>query len=385
MIASGYLRALALSVVTWLGLFLAFTWAIDPYGVSPLRLGLNGINALKPKRLAIDRIVKPYEVWRYQPRTIFLGSSRLHQSLDPAVLDGTRFAPAYNAAIPNGSMQASADDLERYVRLDPNLRTVIVEVWPHTFLGGAQDRRPKTGVETWSELATNAVVLLGSADTLWDSWVTLAHNALRGPRTNEILPGGNMGFRERRGGAHNFDGYETWFWGTDASKPEKLVFDLRAVAAFRDVIEIARANNLELIFVATPNHAFVDYSYEAIAGWAAVEECLTTLSGLATIYSFSQPNPWVYEPVSAQLAYWNDPLHPSLGMGRGMLANLAGLPVAGLPGNFIERLTPERVASHIESRRQGARAWAQTNPAFVNRFEDARRKWQATNVPAKSH
>ncbi len=148
----------------------------------------------------------------------------------------------------------------------------------------------------------------------------------------------------------------------------------RAVQAFRDVIEIARAHNLELIFVATPNHAFVDYSYEAIGAWPAVEQCLTKLSGLATIYSFSQPNPWVYEPVSARLAHWNDPAHPSPGMGRAMLASLAGLPVAGLPANFMERLTPESVASHIESRRQGVRRWAQANPAFVDRFEEARRK-----------
>jgi hypothetical protein len=280
-------------------------------------------------------------------------------------------------------MQTNADDLEEYVRLDPNLRTVVVEVFLNNFLGGAQDRKPKTALKTWTELATTAAVLLGSADTLWDSWVTLAHNALKGPRTSEIGPGGNIRFHDRRGGAHNFNGYETWFWGSDASKRDKLVLYPSAVQAFRDVIEIARARNLELIFVATPNHAFVDYSYEAIGGWTAVEECLTTLSGLAPIYSFSQPNPWVYEPVSAQLAYWNDPLHPSLGMGRGMLASLADIPVAGLPGNFMERLTPERVASHIESRRQGVRRWAEANPAFVDRFEQARRNSLATNAAAK--
>jgi hypothetical protein len=371
MTASGYVRALGLSVAIWLGLFLAFTWTVDPYGVSPLRLSLNGINALKPKRLAIDRIIKPYEVWRYQPRTIFLGTSRLHQSLDPAVLDGTRFAPAYNAAIPGGSMQLNADDLEQYVKLNPNLRTVIVEVLLNNFLGGAKDRTPKT----WTEFATNVVVLFASADPLWDSVTTLAHNALHGPPTSEIMPGGNLRFPPGlRGAGSNFDGYETSFWNSDSSKRDLLVLYPPAVEAFRDVIEMARAHNLELIFVATPNHAFIDYSYEAIGGWAAVEECLTKLSALATIYSFSQPNPWVYEPVSAQLAYWNDPLHPSLGMGRGMLTSLAGLPVAGLPGNFMERLTPERVASHIESRRQGVRRWAQSNPAFVDRFENARRK-----------
>jgi hypothetical protein len=98
MIESGYLRALALSFAAWLSLYLIFTWTIDPYGVSPIRLEFPRINALKPKRIDIDRILKPYEVWRYQPRTIFLGTSRANQSLDPSTLDGTRFAPAYNAA-----------------------------------------------------------------------------------------------------------------------------------------------------------------------------------------------------------------------------------------------------------------------------------------------
>jgi hypothetical protein len=60
MISPGYLRAFALSVAIWLGLFLAFTCIVDPYGVSPMRLNLHGINALKPKRLDIDRLIKPY-------------------------------------------------------------------------------------------------------------------------------------------------------------------------------------------------------------------------------------------------------------------------------------------------------------------------------------
>jgi hypothetical protein len=57
-----------------------------------------------------------------------------------------------------------------------------------------------------------------------------------------------------------------------------------------------------------------------------------------------------------------------------MQASLTGLNVAGLPENFMERLTPARVASHIERRRQAARLWAQANPAFVIRFEEERRK-----------
>ena len=81
MIESGYLRALALSLAAWLSLYLIFTWTIDPYGVSPIRLEFPRINALKPKRTDIDRILKPYEVWRYQPRTTFIGTSRAMQKI----------------------------------------------------------------------------------------------------------------------------------------------------------------------------------------------------------------------------------------------------------------------------------------------------------------
>jgi hypothetical protein len=46
MIESGYLRALVLSLAAWLSLYLIFTWTIDPYGVSPVRLEFPRINAL---------------------------------------------------------------------------------------------------------------------------------------------------------------------------------------------------------------------------------------------------------------------------------------------------------------------------------------------------
>ena len=171
MVSPGYLRALGLSVAIWLGLFVLFTWTIDPYGVSPLRLSLQGMNAQKPKRIDIDRLIKPYEVWRYQPRTVFLGTSRVHQSMDPAVLDGTRFAPAYNASMPAASMDMHAAYLRQYIQLDPNLRTVIVELFLPNFIGAPAGQE----FGTRSEFMRNAVTLFGSADTLWDSastWLT---------------------------------------------------------------------------------------------------------------------------------------------------------------------------------------------------------------------
>jgi hypothetical protein len=376
MIKPGYLRALALSIAAWLGLFLIFTWTIDPYGVSPTPFGLQGVNALKPKRINIDRLIKPYEVWRYQPRTILLGTSRVHQSMDPSILSGTGFAPAYNASMPAGSMDMNAAYLRQYLRLDRNLNTVIVELFLPNFIGPPRDLMPGT----WSEFAGNIVTLFASADALWDSFITLAYNAMSGRPTFQIEPGGYLGRPPGRETQEPFEQFASYIWSSRVSEPDRTDFNQAAFDSILEIIEIARANDLELIFVLGPSHGYADYYYDAIGAWGVIEEWLMRLSGRAIVYSFSQPNDWVSEPISPRMTYWYDTFHYSLAMGRDMLASLAGLPTVGLPDNFMERLTPDRVAAHIEGRRQEARRWAQANPSFVGRFEEARRKWLAAST-----
>jgi hypothetical protein len=378
MIAPGYLRALALGVAVWLGLFLALTWTIDPYGVSPLRLSLPGINALKPKRLDIDRLIKPYEVWRYQPRTVFLGTSRVHQSIDPSVLDGTRFAPAYNAAMPAGSMDMNAAYLRQYIGLDRNLRTVVVELFLPNFIGAPRGAAPGT----WSELARNAVTLLASADTLWDSASTLAYNAFSGRPVFQINPRGYLERPPGRDTRAAFEALAAYIWSSAVSEPDRVTFDRQAFDAILDIIEIARANELELIFVVTPSHGYVEHYYDVIGAWDVIEQWLVRLSGRATVYGFSPPGEWVNEPITSQMTYWNDPFHFSLAMGRNMLASLVDVPGSAQPGDFMQRLTPESAAAHVERRRRAARQWADANPSFVTRFEDARQKWLAAKARA---
>jgi hypothetical protein len=331
-----YLRALALSFAALLGLFVLFTGIIDPYGVSPIHLELPGINTLKPKRVDIDRLIKPYEVWRYQPRTIFLGTSRAHQSLDPSVLDGTRFAPAYNASMPAGSMEMNAAYLRQYVGLDRNLHTVIIELFLPSFIGAASSFK----VGTWSEFASNTVTLFASANTLWDSIATVAYNAASGRPTFQIEPRGYLYRPPGRETQGPFDRFASYIWSSQVSEPDKATFNEAAFAAILDIFEIARSNGLELIFLLGPSHGYADYYYDSIGAWGVIEEWLMRLSGRATVYSFSQPNDWVNEPISPRMTYWYDTFHYSLAMGRNMLTTLAGVPTFGLPDNFMERLTP---------------------------------------------
>jgi hypothetical protein len=373
MLPRSYLRALAWSAAVWLGLYIGFTWIVDPYGVSPVRISLRGVNEQKPKRNDIDRVIKPYEVWRYQPRTVFLGTSRVNQSMDPSVLDGTRFAPAYNASMPAGSMDMHAAYLRQYVQLDPHLRTVIVELFLPNFIG----RPPGLTPGTWSEFAGNIVTLFASADTLWDSVYTLAYNVVSGRPIRRIERGGYLYFPNRGNPQTSFDAFAPYMWGAEAGNPDKATFDQAAFEAANDIIEIASAHDLELIFVLAPSHGYADYYYDAIGAWGVFEEWLSKLTPRAVVYSFSQPNDWVNEPISKEMMYWYDTFHFSLAMGGGMLATLAGRPAAGPPNNFAERITPSRVSSYIEERRRAVRSWARSNPSYVTQFEEARRAWIA--------
>ena len=253
----------------------------------------------------------------------------------------------------------------------------MIELFLYNFLGQPQDQMP----ETRSNFVGNAVMLFASADAITASLATLTHNAMNGRPTYEITPGGYFYYPPGHDTQAPFNGFEAGIWTYHPKEPGGPKLSRPAMDSIRAMLDIARAHDLELIFLATPNHAYVDYYLDAIGAWGLVEEWLVELSAQATVYSFSQPNAWVYEPVGNRMIYWNDPFHFSLTMGRGMLASLAGLPMSGLPDNFMERVAPERVASLIDRRRQAVRLWAQANPAFVARFEDERRKWLAAQPP----
>jgi hypothetical protein len=374
-----FLRHLALWLAAWAGLFFAFTLLVDPYGVSPLKVSWSHFNRYKPKRLEIDRLIKPYEVWQHAPRTVFLGTSRIHQSIDPAVLDATRFAPAYNASIPASSLRMNVAHLRQYVRLDPNVRTVVVELFFYNFIRQAGQEEPPP--QTLADLARNTAGLFISNDALWHSILTVGFNLARNQPHFEIMPGGYFSYPPGHDPSGPFAAYAAGIWKYHAARHGRMELYEPAFEAVEQLIELAREHDLELIFILTPNHAYDDWYLESIGAWDAVRQWLARVSAHATVYSFSQPNGWVYEPVGKEMRYWYDPYHFSLEMGAAMERTLAGLPRDGAPANFAQRMTPELVDAHVAARRRAIREWARAHPEFVASLAAERRKAGAVARP----
>ncbi len=168
-----FLRLLTASILFWAAIVFCLILLVNPYGVSVVNYSLRNFNAAKPKRIDIDRIIKPFEVAVHKPRTIFMGTSRIHRSIDPLVLDGTPFAPAYNASIPASTLIENANLLADFFGVDQNLKYVFIELYFYNFIHDQSEPAPRDAY--W--LARTSVSLFFSADAHLASLQTVFANA----------------------------------------------------------------------------------------------------------------------------------------------------------------------------------------------------------------
>jgi hypothetical protein len=374
-IAASFLRIFFLVSVALAGCFLAFTLIVDPYGVSPLHLSIEHFNRYRPARVDIDRLIKPYEVWRYQPKTIFMGTSRIQQGFNPGVLAGTRFAPAYNAAVPADSVQLNAAYLRQYLELDPGIKTVVMEVFFYQFLHSRSSAFIEQGSvvrKTFGDFLDDAASLFLSVDTLEAALKTVVYNFTVDAPVYEIKPGGYFFYPPGHKSKGLFDSFPIGIWRLDATRPV-FRFDEQSFRAFHDIVATCRRHGVSLIVVLTPNHAYDDYYLDLKGAWPMYEDWLLRLTRETDILSFSQPNAWTYEPVATYMPYWNDPYHFTIEMGTAIQRALAD-EKTGAPANFELRLTPDNVHAYRVERERAIQRWMTNHGRFMAQVAEERRK-----------
>lgn len=384
MIKSSFLPVFAGAFALLMICFLAVTLIVNPYGVSPLAVSWQHINRYKPARIDIDRLIKPYEVWRYQPKTVLMGTSRIQQGFDPAVFDGSRFAPAYNASIPASTVRLNVENLRQYVALDKNIKAVFLEVFFYQFIksesGAFLDRRTKP-----SGILEDGARLFLSWDVLEAAVKTASYNLGGGQPVQEISPGGQFYYPPGHDSKGGFDGFAAGIWRLHETRP-RMQLDDRAFQALSEFIETCKKNHIELKLLLTPNHVYDDYYIGSIHAWGKVQTWLERVTTMAPVVSFSQPGKATDEVVTTDMQYWNDPYHFKLDLGRMVMRSLLGQPVPGMADDFKVVLTPSLVAEHVAKRRAFAEQWAKSHQEFVAAFNRERQKWLASREsPAIGH
>lgn len=126
-----YLRHYFATLFALLGAIALFNGLIDPFGVFgsvfgvPLIAGVNNIKSPGP-----DRFFKPLQMSARQPRTVFIGSSRVMMGLDPKDWPGK----SYNLGVPAATVPETVA-LARHALADAPVKRLIIGVEYDSFDG----------------------------------------------------------------------------------------------------------------------------------------------------------------------------------------------------------------------------------------------------------
>lgn len=364
LIKKSFLTLLCINSLIWILLFVFFIALINPYGVSFLNIGLKNINHYKPKRSNIDRLIKPYEVWKYQPKTIFVGTSRVQQSLNPNVLNQTKYAPAYNAAIPASSMEENYFNIENFIKLDKNLKDVVLELYVYNFTIGIKNLDFKSKLD----LLKNILALQFSMSAIKDAIATVNynHNQLENP--DHIAALGYRKYPKTFNPLNTFDVITNLKYVLTQHNANKLAINDENFKYLEKIIKLCKKHGITLHLWILPNYPWDKFRIQALGSSGDYNRWLEHISRYPNVTDFDQMNELSAEKLSNNIQYWNDPIHISLKMGSIFLKEYFKNEKENHM-HFI-KLNKDNVENVIINENKKLELWKQNNTDYTNTFAE---------------
>lgn len=342
---------------------------IDPLGVSPIGVSIKGFNNQKPLRADYDRLVKRVDVRRGRPATIFMGSSRIKQTIDPRLLAGTVFAPAYNAGI-NGSadVEGMAAYLGYYLDHDPNLRHVFIEAFPSSLLSASGKTGPDRRIGLDDELAdyTSVVFTMDGLESLVET-VSMNRRQPNAP----VDDASQTGYVPIVLAPHHFSVRNIFNQilhlkvlrrGTSLSP--------HIMATARVMVDACRSRGVECRFFLSPLHADALFAIYHLGLWPEFEALKRALADVAPTYDFTRYSALIEER-SGPVVYWPEAFHFSPALGA-ILARVMTAPrPSDVPENFGALLDPSTVDESLAAWRGERDRWIVDHPDAPLRMRKA--------------
>jgi hypothetical protein len=379
-----YLAVMGATSVAAAVLVAGFNLLVDPIGISPIRIAIAGFNEWKPLRRDYDRLVKPYDVARSQPRTIFIGSSRIKQTIDPRLLASTEFAPAYNAGI-NGSADYEELNsyLQYYIRADKELRHVFIEAFASAMFSAEPGARTGTPLKPMMRLGLKEYVtdfgsvffsvngLNSAIRSAWmnrrrarDHWVVPPRGSWEDGFAPVALQSDHRSVRN----VFNFVLHNAVFDST-------VRLDPRIAVAAQAMIADCQSQEVECRFFLSPLHADVLYALYHLNLWPEVEKLKRTLAALAPTYDFTRYNHLIDER-TGPVVYWPEAFHFAPALGNLMAEAMTGVRTASMPENFGVILDAANIEANLAAWREERDSWIARHPDSVQRMRKAQENFR---------
>ena len=353
---------------------LLFVLFIDPYGLNPLGLNIHRVNAVKYQRVKIDRLIKPWEVYWKQPKTIFMGTSRPHQAFNPEVLNDTVYESAYNAGVPAAALSENLKYLKKYFELNKNIRYVILDIFWINFLGKQKETAEVTynlgTIDFFSQFSS----LFFSIEAFTDSLVTFSKNTIKRIPGHCISPHGYYVFPQNIDSKGHLDGYLKNMHVEMKKMPAEI--DPEKLNIIDEISKLCEQNGAKLILTLLPEHPICDFFFEENKLTPLRNYVLRRLSTYSNVYYFSALN----EIGQNSNPYWWDPHHPSITVGNMALECIkTGKPNSKIP-DFGILLTPTNVDQIIKNRHISLKQWIDLNTSYIENYKKIKGQYKPYNI-----
>jgi hypothetical protein len=381
-----FLRRFAMIVALLLSLIAAFNYLIDPYGLFG-RPVTAGFDQQKEGVRSYIRFTKALQLPLRRPATILLGSSRVHDGMNPEDPLLAAYQPVYNLGI---NMLRIKEAL-RYVRHateNAPVKRLIFGLDLFMFNGKEIEnpsldddlvgRRVRWLDYLYRPLLSKSAVM-GSVSTIEAS---RAQPGRREFLSNGYRPGQFVNYRlldYRKLHAYtNLVFLSRSVTGT----PYYGVFSTDE-GTYRDFVELlalCRAKGIETVLFISPAHATLDGEVVRQVGlWDVMENWKRRIAAISAEYNvplwdFSGYNSVTTEAVKTPMQYYWDSSHYTELVATMILGRILGKTPDGItiPGDFGILLTPSSNETHLAQIRLDREAYARTHPdevALIQRLD----------------
>lgn len=362
-------------LATFLPVLLAglFNFAIDPYDVFDTP-DILGINHSKPKKDNNDRLFKATDIIRLKPVTVFIGSSRTKQGLDPDYVALKDYQPAYNLAINGPNVYEVKRYLQHAIANQKDLKEVVLGIDFFMFNANLDNQptfsenRLEKQYLTWQDLINS----LFSIDTLSASQSTIA-DSLKEP--NPDTDYGENGFMPNR---NINDGNTKWRFNQSIklyySLHSNYQFSDKYFSDFQEIVELCRRNGIELKVFISPSHATNWETIREIGQWESFEQWKRKMVQIVPVWDFSGYNSITTEKIADKMQKYADNSHYTPKIGNLILDRLFEDRSENLPEDFGVLMTPENIDSHLAKIRRDREIWAKNRPEEVKLVKNLKRQ-----------
>lgn len=352
-----FLYSLILVLLTGL-----FNYIVDPYGLYRI-VEYKGFNQQKEGLRNRIRYVKALEIALRQPKTILMGSSRVHDCINPANKFLANYQPVYNYSLDMARIKEIKLYLEHAI-LNSKIENLILGLDFFMFnkyekLNFTFDHNIVNKKISYFDLYFKPLFTMTSLDS---SIRTIKVSYLQKNR-KEFLPNGY------RPGTSVFYGlkdykklHDNTNWIFLSSIPSKTLYYAKmdvgneAYSDFNDILLLCKQHKINVVLYISPAHANLDGEGIKAAGiYKKFEDWKRKITLIAndqniTLWDFSGYNTITTEPVRTPMKYYWDSSHFTEEVGNFILERILSKDTDPMiPQDFGVQITPSNIESHIKN------------------------------------